>query len=165
MEGRHNEVEDQVSINGSEHEDIAESISEIDKEDVGQNSRLFKFKDFIQNGMERIDEGIAEYDVIKKRFVSGMGLLAKDTNVVAIHRKLTANVTMQARIDSFRIFSEAMAQKCGGDPNIKIAWYGSSRNEITQIFSHGFSRCEEPKNDVVSYGVGIHLVANFPLDR
>ena len=57
-----------------------------------------------------------------------------------------------------------MAKICGGNPNVKIAWYGSSRDEVTQIISHGFNRCDEPKHGIVTYGVGIYLVANFSLD-
>ena len=157
------EVEEQVSIN-DESEHVSESISEIDHDDVDQNASPYKFEDFTQTGMEIVEEGITEHHAIKKRFLYGMGSLAKETTVVAIHKKPISNLTVQAKLESFRIFSEAMARKCGGNPNVKIAWYGSSRNEVTQIISHGFSQCDKPKHGVVTYGVGVHLVANFSLD-
>ncbi|PON35915.1 Poly(ADP-ribose) polymerase, catalytic domain containing protein [Parasponia andersonii] len=145
---------------------MSESTSEIDhaEPEVDQNPSPYNFADFGANGfMERMVEG-AEYEAISKRFTSGMGSLSKDIYVVAIHKKLTSNITVQAKMNSFRIFTEAMARKCGGDANVKIAWHSSSREEVPQIFCHGFSRCEEPEDDVVTYGLGVNLVAEYSLD-
>ncbi|PON98956.1 Poly(ADP-ribose) polymerase, catalytic domain containing protein [Trema orientale] len=125
MAGRIEEVDqDQISFSGDNFGDqMSESTSEIDhaESEVDQNPSPYNLADFAANGfMERMVEG-AEYEAISKRFTSGMGSLSKDINVVAIHKKLTSNITVQAKMNSFRIFTEAMARKCGGDANVKIA--------------------------------------------
>ncbi|EXB82590.1 hypothetical protein L484_027768 [Morus notabilis] len=75
----------------------------------------------------------------------------------------TERLFKDARIDSFRVFCEAMARKRGGESNQRRGWYPSSRDEICPIVSRGFSRCDDPRNDD-SYGVGIYLNPNFSLD-
>lgn len=144
--------EDQVSIT-------------VDSECESSNPDFEKFKFFSGDGMIRLDEAKDEHCVIKKSFLTGMGLLGKESDVVAIHKNLYSSRTGLVRMEAFRIFSAAVAEKCGGDANVKYAWYGGSRDEVCGIIDHGFSRCKEPQNGV-SYGVGIHLSpTNAALDR
>ncbi|KAF8390418.1 hypothetical protein HHK36_024944 [Tetracentron sinense] len=104
-------------------------------------------------GMVRLEEGDREHNTIKQKFVSGMGSLGKHSTVVNIHRNSYSGFTGQARLQSFRIFSEAVSTKCGGNANIKYAWYGDSEDGICKIFSHGFSQC----GNIGIYGFGIYL--------
>ncbi|XP_061956684.1 probable inactive poly [ADP-ribose] polymerase SRO5 [Populus nigra] len=108
------------------------------------------------DGLVRLFEGDRVHDLIKRRFVSGLGLLGKQATVVAIHRNSYSGVLEQARMQSFQIFAKAMENKCGGDANVKFGWYGGTRDEICEIVKHGFSaRMIDNSNGL--YGCGIYL--------
>ncbi|KAK4357528.1 hypothetical protein RND71_023138 [Anisodus tanguticus] len=87
------------------------------------------FRLFKRNGMIKLEERDKEHDLIKAG---------------------------QSRLEAFRIYSEAMHKKCGGNANIKYAWFGSSKDEICNIISHGFSTTMEPKSGDC-FGIGVHL--------
>ncbi|KAL2559762.1 Poly [ADP-ribose] polymerase [Forsythia ovata] len=144
--------EDRVSITVDDHQEIVSADSECES----LNPNFEKFKIFTKNGMVRLDEGKNEHSTIKKIFLMGIGLLGKESDVVAIHKNLYSSLVGAARMEAFRVFSAAVAVKCGGDANVKYAWYGGSRDEVYEIISHGFSRCKEAENGV-SHGIGIHL--------
>ncbi|KAG5522205.1 hypothetical protein RHGRI_034400 [Rhododendron griersonianum] len=125
----------------------------------GQESNQF-FAVLSQHGMTRTEEGNREHEIIKTCFLKGMGFFGNDTNVVAIHQNTNSSPTAQARWERFRIFTQAVEEKCGGNANIKHAWYGASKGEICEIMSHGFiSRSRQPEED--GYGLGVYL---SPLD-
>lgn len=106
--------------------------------------------------MIKLEEHGQAYDLIKASFLSGMEQLGKEIEVVAIHKNSCSRIMGQARLKSFRINSEVMRNKCGGDVNIKYAWFGSSKDEICKIVSDGFTTITEPKSGD-SYGIGVHL--------
>nr|XP_048322824.1 probable inactive poly [ADP-ribose] polymerase SRO2 isoform X1 [Ziziphus jujuba var. spinosa] len=153
--------EDQISIIVDDDE-ILHSGSENDEVNSNGSDRNGVFARY---GMVSVEEGSMEHEVVKRSFLYGMGLASKDTNIVDINKiNLNSGLTRQAKAKSFRIFSQAVAEKCGGDANIKHAWYGASRDEIFGIVSHGFSSCGRPgKQD--SHGVGVELFpAKFSID-
>ncbi|KAL7241026.1 hypothetical protein ACSBR2_006614 [Camellia fascicularis] len=147
-------LEDQVSMTVDDRE-IVDTDSEIDSPCLGSE----KIGVFTRNGLTRVEEWNGDYEIIKKSFLKGMGQFMEDTNVVAIHRNSSTSLTGRARMESFRIFAEAVAEKEGGDGNIKYGWFGGSRDEICDVVNHGFSNCRE------SHGFGVHLSpANFAID-
>ncbi|CAN6936330.1 unnamed protein product [Brassica oleracea var. botrytis] len=73
-----------------------------------------------------------------QRFFSAKG--TKSTT--SAPRKSPNAITTRAKSLAFRIFTEAMARKNGGDPNFKYGWYAGSREQIKRIVSHGFSSSE-----------------------
>ncbi|KAL5725140.1 hypothetical protein ACHQM5_008319 [Ranunculus cassubicifolius] len=108
-------------------------------------------------GLVKLDEEENGYQLIKKAFLGGMRLLEKHTEVVAVHKNSFMGLTEQTRLQSFRLFSEMMAKKRrshGG--NIKFAWYGTSKDGISKIISHGFGHYGKPDNNGL-YGHGIYL--------
>ncbi|KAK4376878.1 hypothetical protein RND71_003174 [Anisodus tanguticus] len=109
-----------------------------------------------RNGMIKLEKSDKEHDLIKAGFLSGMGQLAKEIEVVGIHKNSCSTIFGQAKLEAFRIHSEAMRKKCGGNANIKYAWFGSSKDEICNIISHGFSTTTEPKTGEC-FGIGVHL--------
>ncbi|XP_061362596.1 probable inactive poly [ADP-ribose] polymerase SRO2 [Gastrolobium bilobum] len=113
-----------------------------------------------------IIEGCEEYQFVKKGFLKGMGFMGHATNVMALHKNnVSFSFARQARLDSFKIFSKAVAIKCGGDANVRYAWYGGSLDELTEIVSVGFSTCNNNDDDDESYGDGFSLFsANFSID-
>ncbi|GFZ21250.1 hypothetical protein Acr_29g0004120 [Actinidia rufa] len=113
--------EDQVSITVEDEE-----ILSLDSEVNSYPSNPGQFEVFAKNGMTIIDEENTEHEVIKKCFLNGMEQFGKNTNVVAIHRNSNSSFTGKARKETFRIFSEAVAKKSGGDANIKYACVSSS---------------------------------------
>lgn len=93
------------------------------------------------DGLIKVDQEERVYQVIKRKFISGLGSVGFHTKVEAIHRNYHSSFTNQARLQSFFIFTRAVENKCGGNANVKYAWYGSSRNDIENIISHGFGHC------------------------
>ncbi|XVE92427.1 hypothetical protein REPUB_Repub01dG0096300 [Reevesia pubescens] len=131
-------VEDQVSTT-IDNEEISDAMSRSNEIDSGS----YPFQFFTKNGLAKIQEPtLEEYSIIRTSFFSGMGQyseLAKKTKLLAIHKNLNSSWSIKARAQSFWIFAKAVAEKCGGDANVKYAWYGASRDEISQILMHGFS--------------------------
>ncbi|CAK7353028.1 unnamed protein product [Dovyalis caffra] len=113
-------------------------------------------------GMVNIGEESREYEGLKKAFLAGMKEHARDTQVIAIYKNSLSTLPMKARFATFKAFKDVISHKNGGqgNANIMCAWYGGSKEEITQIVSHGFGRYNGQ-----SHGVGIYLSpTNFLLD-
>ncbi|KAM0984126.1 hypothetical protein FF1_011657 [Malus domestica] len=156
------EFEDQISMTIDNDEEILDSGSDCGDSNAAVSDR---FGVFTRSGMIRVDDESLEHEIIKKSFVSGMGLAGRDTNIVAVHKNLSSDPTRKARFESFKIFSQAVASKCGGNANVKYAWYGGSKQEVCDVLVHGFNRCREPVPNEVSYGVGVHMIpAKFTCD-
>ncbi|KAL5188249.1 putative inactive poly [ADP-ribose] polymerase SRO2 [Glycine soja] len=102
-----------------------------------------------------------------------MGFVGHATNVMALYKNiLSFSVARQARWVSFKIFSKAVAIKCGGDANVGYAWYGGSLDDLLEIVSAGFNGCKNHNaNDDGGdkdecHGIGMPLfAANFSIDR
>ncbi|KAJ0106490.1 hypothetical protein Patl1_18035 [Pistacia atlantica] len=107
-------------------------------------------------GLISLHEGDKVYDLIKRRLISGLGVLGTRAEIVGIQRNSFPGVIGQARVQSFQIFAKALARKCGGDANVKYAWYSSTKDEICNIIRHGFGCCGKPDNNGL-YGCGIYL--------
>ncbi|XP_044476734.1 probable inactive poly [ADP-ribose] polymerase SRO5 [Mangifera indica] len=107
-------------------------------------------------GLLSLHEGDKAFDLINRKLISGLGALWTQAEFVGIQRNLFSGVIGQARIQSFQIFTKALAKKIGGDANVKYAWYSSTKDEICKIIQHGFSSYGMPKNDRL-YGCGIYL--------
>lgn len=120
--------------------------------------------------MNIVEEGSGEYQFVKKGFLKGMGFMGHATTVMALHKNnVSSSLAKQARLDSFHVFSKAVAIKCGGgDAHVKHAWYGGSLDELIEIASVGFGGCNirEDQDHDESHGVGISLFsAHFSIDR
>ncbi|CAK9182744.1 unnamed protein product [Ilex paraguariensis] len=84
------------------------------------------FGAFTRNGMFKLEERDRHYNKIKERFLMGMGAFRKYTNVVAIHiNKCSGNLIKRARSVMFQSFSDAVANKCGGDADLQkcLVWF------------------------------------------
>ncbi|KAJ4840217.1 hypothetical protein Tsubulata_002971 [Turnera subulata] len=113
----------------------------------------------------RLSEGDRAHDLIKQRFLSGLGLLAGQATVVSIHRNTYPGLMGQARMQAFHLFAKAMEKKCGGNPNLKFGWFGGKREDVRNILKHGFGP-HMLQNDAASlFGRGIYLSPdNSPLE-
>ncbi|XWS63662.1 hypothetical protein CRYUN_Cryun06bG0120400 [Craigia yunnanensis] len=155
-------VEDQVSVT-IDYEEISDAMSESNEIDSADS-----FKFFLENGLAKIHESTLEDSIIRKSFFSGMGqnsLLVEKTKIVAIHKNLNSSWSGKARTQSFRVFSKAVADKCGGDANVKYVWYGASRDEIFEIVKHGFSCYRKVAGNRDCYRHSISLSpAKFSID-
>ena len=116
----------------------------------------FNQSSLFSNGLIRLFPGDKAYDVIKKRFLSSLGLLAAHTKDLTIQKNDFLGVTWQARLQSFQIFIKAIEKKCGGHANVKYAWCPVTRGEICKIVEHGFGHCGFPENNGL-YGCGVYL--------
>ncbi|KAJ8771785.1 hypothetical protein K2173_026962 [Erythroxylum novogranatense] len=120
------------------------------------------FQDF-SGGLVRLCEGDRAHDLIKRKFLSSLGLLGTQTRVVAIRRNIYSGVMSQAKIQSFQIFTKAVEKKNSDDANVKYAWYGNTRSAICQVLKHGFGPQLTDNNGI--YGCGLYLSPdNCPLE-
>ncbi|KAI8528774.1 hypothetical protein RHMOL_Rhmol12G0173500 [Rhododendron molle] len=143
------DLEDQTSISIDENE-----VALPNPEDDSFSSSVFdEFEVFKRN---RLTEGGNKcYKVINGCVAQGMG---KDTNVAVIHKIPWSGPN--GRLEAFRISWAGMVKKCGGNGNVKHAWYGGSTEEICEIISHGFRRCRQSYTNGED-GYGIYL---YPLE-
>lgn len=87
----------------------------------------------------RLGEDDVIHDLIKRRFLQGLGLVGTETEVVAIHRNACCGVMAQARVQCFQVYAQAVAKLRDGNANVKYGWYGTcGEEEISDIVSHGF---------------------------
>ncbi|TKY60114.1 inactive poly of ADP-ribose polymerase SRO2 [Spatholobus suberectus] len=125
-------------------------------------------ENLVRKGLMKV-EG-SEYQSIKNGFLKGMGFMGHATTVMALYKSdVSSSLARQARWDSFKIFSKAVAIKCGGDANVRYAWWGGSLDDLLEIVSVGFSGCKNHDDDDDDsdecHGVGIPLFsANFSID-
>ncbi|XP_068638705.1 probable inactive poly [ADP-ribose] polymerase SRO2 isoform X2 [Aristolochia californica] len=129
--------------------------SASDSESNVSDSRPMK-SGFFGDKMMTLDDDDKHHNSLQRFFLSGMGSLAKNTTVVAIHRNTFSASSAKARLQSFRIYSDVTAKKRGGKINMKCAWYGASKDEIRGILNHGFGLCERPENGAL-FGSGVYL--------
>lgn len=126
----------------------------------------------ISKGLMKVEEGIELYKSIKNGFLKGMGFMGHATTIMALYRNnVSSSLARQARWDSFKIFSKAVAIKRGGDANVRYAWYGASLDDLLEIVSVGFNGCKNhdvnnDDDDDECHGIGIPLFsAKFSIDR
>ncbi|KAL0356066.1 UNVERIFIED_CONTAM: putative inactive poly [ADP-ribose] polymerase SRO5 [Sesamum radiatum] len=118
-------------------------------------------KPWLSNGFVRIPDSDTTYENINKKLVSRLNSCGFSAQVETIHRNGYSSMTSRARLHSFGIYSKAMQMKSNGNPNVKYAWYGASKQEITEILSYGFGL---PSNNRV-YGYGVYLsTVDHPLE-
>ncbi|KAG5530698.1 hypothetical protein RHGRI_025610 [Rhododendron griersonianum] len=144
------DLEAQTSISIDENE---VPVSDFE-EDSFSSSVFEEFGIFSSIGLTRIPERNQCYQIINGCVAQGMG---KDTHVAAVHKIPWSGPN--GRLEGFRASSAEMAKKCGGNGNVKHAWYGGSRDEICRIISQGFQRCRQ--SDHGEDGFGVHL---YPLE-
>ncbi|KAK6920708.1 RST domain [Dillenia turbinata] len=114
-------------------------------------------RQLFDDGFVRLDEDDRLFNIIKRRFISGLGSLGSQTSVVGIHRIAYSDFIGQARLHSFQIYAQAMQKKRGDHANMKYAWFSSSKGSICDVISHGFSHCGNVEGRGV-YGCGLYLV-------
>ncbi|KAK1398740.1 Poly [ADP-ribose] polymerase [Heracleum sosnowskyi] len=119
----------------------------------------------LASGTIRVGDENRDHDVIKNGLVMGMGKLGQYVRVVEVRKNLFSGLSGgQGRMQNFRVFSEAVSRKNGGDSNLKYAWYGGSKKEISDIINHGFACVKSPGNGDL-YGRGVYLSpVKFPMD-
>ncbi|CAI8618766.1 unnamed protein product [Vicia faba] len=132
---------------------------------------MHSFEKLTCNGlMNIVEEESEEYEFIKKGFLKGMGFMQHATNIISVRKNnVSSNLTRQARLQSFHIFSKAVSIKNGGDAKVRGAWYGGSLDQLIDILSFGFTRCNihdhDDDDDDESHGIGVSLFsANFSID-
>ncbi|KAL3618037.1 hypothetical protein CASFOL_038358 [Castilleja foliolosa] len=113
------------------------------------------------NGLIRIGNEETPYEMVKKKLVSSLGSYGVGALVESIHRfDFTANMN-RAKLQSFFIYSKAVEEKCGGNANVKFAWFGASKNEINEVISHGFGFPTSNR----THGHGVYLSpADHPIE-
>ena len=119
------------------------SVSDCESVTTTHNERMDR--------LMRMDEDQKLRGIIEKVFLSGLGPLRQNTSVVDIRRNGHTSFTSQARLQSFRIFGRAVEKKHAGNANVRFAWYAASEEEISTIFSHGFTHTNG------LYGSGVYL--------
>ncbi|XP_042514511.1 inactive poly [ADP-ribose] polymerase RCD1 isoform X2 [Macadamia integrifolia] len=93
------------------------------------------------------------HDAVQDMFLLGMGPSMGAKNILEIYR--SSSNLLQARLELFEKQFE-ITTKFRGDANIRYAWLGLSKEEISRIMVHGLCLNELPKVNPM-YGVGVHL--------
>jgi len=94
----------------------------------------------------RLLQGDVLHDLIKTRFIRGLGLLGPKTEVLSVHRNTCSGVVLQARLQSFQLHARAVAELREGNANVKYAWYGTrGEDDVNNIVSHGFAHVHGPQ--------------------
>ncbi|KAK4350414.1 hypothetical protein RND71_029727 [Anisodus tanguticus] len=143
----------------SSNDDVEDpEVSDSESSVIGSN-----YQENNNTGLMRIDEGDKIHGVISNKLLSGLGCFESSTpQITAIHKETCSNFTKQAKLQSFVIFSKAVAKKNGGNANVKYAWFGASKDEINNILSHGFPH---PFTNNGAYSQAICLSPDYnPLD-
>ncbi|XP_077244114.1 putative inactive poly [ADP-ribose] polymerase SRO2 [Tasmannia lanceolata] len=135
---------------------VLDSEMSVSDSESGTTSAFPREVDFLGDEVVRLDDEDINHAFVKKIFLSGMGSLGEHTTVVAIHRNSHSSFSARARLQAFRIYSEAMVKKCGANTNMKYGWYGTSKDGVCGILRHGFGQCETPEGGGL-YGSGIYL--------
>lgn len=138
-------------LSNSENRDHVSSEASISDCESGISGPTIEQPKLFGPGLVEIEQGDRLHEIIKRKFLSGF--LGMEASVVAIHRNCCSGFLGQARLQSFCVFARAMEKKCGGNGNLKYAWFGGSKDEIGRIVSHGFCRCENKG----LFGRGIYL--------
>lgn len=98
------------------------------------------------SSLVRLPEGDVLHDLIKRRFICGLGMLGPKTEVLSVHRNSCSGVVSQARLQSFQLHAKAVAELREGNANVKYAWYGTrGEDDVNDIVSHGFAHVHGPK--------------------
>ncbi|KAF8380656.1 hypothetical protein HHK36_028146 [Tetracentron sinense] len=127
--GREDENDAGASNESINHTNTGGSSSESETNNVDQE--LSVSADSESGCGECVDgpeplENFREHNFVKQRLFSGMGSLENYTTAVAVHKKSYSSFMEQARLQSFKIFSQAMIEKRGGNANIRHACAKSS---------------------------------------
>ncbi|PIA40559.1 hypothetical protein AQUCO_02500341v1 [Aquilegia coerulea] len=139
-------------------------LSDCESSNSSGNSKK-KIGIFDDNGLVKLGGEENGHKIIEKAFVSAMGSLGKHISVVSIHKNSFSGLSGQARIQSFRIFSEMTTKKCQSNSgNVKFAWYGTTKDGVNRIINHGFSHSGKAENNGL-HGHGIYLSPHYsPLE-
>ncbi|KAL3512843.1 hypothetical protein ACH5RR_025560 [Cinchona calisaya] len=134
--------------NSADQELVSDCESGTSGTCFGESLGLFDHK------LIRIDEKDKKHQFIKHSFLSGLNKQGLHTKVEAIHKiDISSSFTAQARFQTFSIFSQAIEKETQGNANIMHSWYGASKEEIKNIFLHGFGN----NLNNGTYGRGIYL--------
>ncbi|CAK7353032.1 unnamed protein product [Dovyalis caffra] len=148
------EEQEQVSMTIEDYDDKEDILDDAATSQAKESSDHGIFAHFSRNGMIRIGKEAGEYKSMEAEFLMGMKQYASDTQVVAVHKNMGFTPAMLARFAAFTSFERAILQKSGGRGHAKVnhGWFGASKEEIIQIISYGFSRCNGQ-----SHGLGVYL--------
>ncbi|XP_022994630.1 probable inactive poly [ADP-ribose] polymerase SRO5 isoform X1 [Cucurbita maxima] len=158
---------DHCLANGASDHDVSDRFSDAgDSTDPDQDSVVSDSESGISGPsmehVEWINEGLVKlaeekiYDLIKRKFLTSIGLLSQETTVSAVYKNSHSTHIGQARLHTFQIYLQAIAKKNGGNANVKYAWLGASKDQINSILGYGFSHCNKLESSQ-SLGNGIYL--------
>lgn len=107
----------------------------------------------------RLDEGSEKHIDLKHLLFQAIGSLAERCSVVGIRGMAHRSSAMGlARLESFRLYAKAVAEKNGGNPNLKLGWYGASGEGVRRIVKNGFGSGGLP---VGPLGFGLCIYGGF----
>ncbi|KAL2321838.1 hypothetical protein Fmac_026217 [Flemingia macrophylla] len=83
--------------------------------------------------------------------------------LVAIGKNASSSATAQARLKSFSLFEQAVAESRRGNANVKFAWYGADcREEVNGVVKHGFmpnAHCNALRLSALDYPLQRHALS------
>ncbi|KAI6682883.1 hypothetical protein NL676_028796 [Syzygium grande] len=139
-----------------EYQDSGSSFSDCESI-VSVDQSGLRLVPFISSGLVELSEGDMVRRFLKERFLWRVGALREQVTVVTIHQNGFSSVSARGRARTFQDCSEAVKKKGNGNTaNVRYAWYAASREEVSEIFSHGFGHSGKPQNSGL-YGRGLYF--------
>ncbi|MCH93283.1 putative inactive poly (ADP-ribose) polymerase SRO2-like, partial [Trifolium medium] len=86
------------------HEDSSSIVSDSESSVSGTTGEQQQKQDS-NSFLVMLREGDVVHDLIKTRFLRGLGLISTKTEILAIHRNACSDVVSQARLQSFHIYA------------------------------------------------------------
>lgn len=150
------ELEEEAIASESEYDssDQSESVSDAESA-VTDSSQPPPTSAFGVGRVRRLDVNDKVRRFVEGLFLFGMGDLGRKVAVTAVHRCSHSSFAAKARVQTFRLYSDAVAQNRGGG-SIKFAWFGGSKDALRRILTYGFAQCERPSAGVL-FGSGVYL--------
>ncbi|XP_077244794.1 inactive poly [ADP-ribose] polymerase RCD1-like isoform X2 [Tasmannia lanceolata] len=149
----HYELEENYGNYGKACGDVNETIEENEPWalSASQNPEF----ESILGKLTRLVRGGSDFYTVQDKFLVGLGSFVDVNNIVGIYRGPVTSFSGQTRLQSF-LKQVEITKKDRGNANVRYAWLGSSKQDITRIMVHGFWPNEKPQFKLTC-GIGIHL--------
>lgn len=101
--------------------------------------------EWINEGLVKLVEEDKIYDLIKRRFVTGLGLLGPQTTVSAVYKNSHSTHIGQARLHTFQIYSQAVEKKMGVMPMSSTLGWGLLKIKSIAFWAMVFPIATNPR--------------------
>ncbi|KAH7292256.1 hypothetical protein KP509_29G059600 [Ceratopteris richardii] len=103
----------------------------------------------------KLDIDDLEFITVRKKFYTGLGMLASYTTIKGIFKNCHKGTNGMAQLQAFNR-QEEITTAIRGNANVRYGWHGTSKPGVTVTVLHGFGPSPIPRHGAV-YGIGVYL--------